>query len=66
MDRFIGASRWARELRARIIRETGLPISMGMSVNKTIAKIATGETKPNGEKEVPREMVQAFEPVANL
>lgn len=60
MDRFIGASRWARELRARIIRETGLPISMGMSVNKTIAKIATGEAKPNGEKEVPREMVQAF------
>jgi DNA polymerase-4 len=60
MERFIGTSKWAHELRTRIIRETGLPISMGMSVNKTVAKIATGEAKPNGEKEVPPEMVQAF------
>ncbi len=50
----------AHELRARIIRETGLPISMGLSVNKTVAKIATGEAKPNGEKEVSRDKVQAF------
>jgi len=26
MDRFIGSSKWAHELRSRIILETGLPI----------------------------------------
>lgn len=60
MDRLIGSYKWAHELRSRIIRETGLPISFGLSVNKTVSKIATGEAKPNGEKEVPRELVQTF------
>jgi DNA polymerase-4 len=53
MDRFFGCMQWTRELRQRIIRETGLPISYGLSVNKTVSKIATGEAKPNGEIEVP-------------
>lgn len=35
------------------MKETGLPISCGLSVNKTVSKIATGEAKPNGEIEVP-------------
>lgn len=48
MDRFFGCLKWAKELRQRIIRETGLPISFGLSVNKTVSKIATGEAKPNG------------------
>jgi DNA polymerase-4 len=60
MDRFIGSYKWTHELRNRIISETGLPISFGLSVNKTVSKIATGEAKPNGEKEVPRELVQPF------
>jgi len=60
MDRFIGSYKWAHELRNRIIHETGLPISFGLSVNKTVSKIATGEAKPNGEKEVPRDLVQPF------
>ena len=60
MDRFIGSYKWAHELRSRIISETGLPISFGLSVNKTVSKIATGEAKPNGEKEVPRDFVQPF------
>lgn len=60
MDRFIGSYKWTHELRGRIIRETGLPISFGLSVNKTVSKIATGEAKPNGEKEVPRNLVQPF------
>jgi DNA polymerase-4 len=42
------------------MKETGLPISFGLSVNKTVSKIATGEAKPNGEKEVPWLMVQPF------
>jgi DNA polymerase-4 len=60
MDRFIGCYKWTHELRNRIISETGLPISFGLSVNKTVSKIATGEAKPNGEKEVPRDLVQPF------
>ncbi|HAH24227.1 MAG TPA: DNA polymerase IV, partial [Prolixibacteraceae bacterium] len=60
MDRFIGCYKWSHELRSSIIRETGLPISFGLSVNKTVSKIATGEAKPNGEKEVPRDLVQPF------
>ncbi|MFT5244798.1 MAG: DNA polymerase-4 [Psychroserpens sp.] len=49
MDRFFGTYKWASELRQRIIKETGLPISFGMSTNKTVAKISTGEAKPNGQ-----------------
>lgn len=48
MDRFFGSLKWTRELRERIIKETGLPISFGLSVNKTVSKIATGQAKPNG------------------
>jgi len=51
IDRFIKHSMlWTHELRETIIKETGLPISFGLSVNKTVSKVATGEAKPNGEK----------------
>jgi DNA polymerase-4 len=60
MDRFYGSLAWTQELRRKIIRETGLPISFGLSVNKTVSKIATGEAKPNGEKQVPAEGVKPF------
>lgn len=49
MDKFFGCQQIASELRAKIIRETGLPISLGLSINKTVSKIATGEAKPNNE-----------------
>ncbi len=48
-DKFFGCYKLASELRQRIIKETGLPISFGLSVNKTVSKIATGEAKPNNE-----------------
>lgn len=60
MDRFFGSHKWLHELRSRIIRETGLPISCGLSVNKTVSKIATGEAKPNGEKNVEQALVKPF------
>ncbi len=60
MDRFFCAYTWSHELRNRILKETGLPVSFGLSVNKTVSKIATGEAKPNGEKEVPALLVQPF------
>lgn len=60
MDRFFGVLKWTHELRERIIKNTGLPISFGLSVNKTVSKIATGEAKPNGELFVDRDAVQPF------
>jgi DNA polymerase IV len=52
MDRFFGCYDWAKELRQKIIKDTGLPISMALSVNKLISKIGTGEAKPNGQREI--------------
>lgn len=49
MDKFFGCHQLATELRHRIIKETGLPISFGLSINKTVSKVATGEAKPNNE-----------------
>jgi len=60
MDRFYGSLKWTQELRRKIIAETGLPISFGLSVNKTVSKIATSEAKPNGEKQVTAEGVKPF------
>ena len=60
MDKFFGAYKWTHELRQTIIRETGLPISCGLSVNKTVSKIAAGEAKPNGEKQVEKDNVIPF------
>ena len=60
MDRFFGLQKWSHELRTSIIKNTGLPISFGLSVNKTVSKIATGEAKPNGELYVERDAVQPF------
>ncbi len=47
MDRFFSCYQWARELREKIIRETMLPISFGLSINKTVSKVGTSEAKPN-------------------
>ena len=60
MDRFIGCQLWTKELRQRIITETGLPISFGLSVNKSVAKIATNEAKPNGELTINDPEVRPF------
>lgn len=49
MDRFFGCYNFASELRKRVIKETGLPISFGLSANKTVSKVATGEAKPNNQ-----------------
>jgi DNA polymerase-4 len=60
MDRFFGCMKLASELRQKIIRETGLPISFGLSTSKTVAKIATGEAKPNNEIEVKKGTEKPF------
>ncbi|MXN91724.1 DNA polymerase IV [Flavobacterium sp. Sd200] len=60
MDKFHGSYKWTSELSTSITRETGLPISFALSVNKTVSKIATGEGKPKGNLEIPQPMVQQF------
>ena len=52
MDRFFGCYHYASELRRKIIKETGLPISFGLSVNKVVSKVATNEAKPNNQLKV--------------
>ncbi len=49
MDQFFGCMQFATELRQKIMKESGLPISFGLSTNKTVAKVATGEAKPNNK-----------------
>ncbi|MEA3317410.1 MAG: DNA polymerase IV [Bacteroidota bacterium] len=60
MDRFFGSLKWSHELRQKIIENTGLPISFGLSLNKTVSKIATGEAKPNGELYIHKDKVRSF------
>jgi DNA polymerase-4 len=49
MERFYDCYQIASNLRQKVIRETGLPISFGMASGKTVAKMATNQAKPNGE-----------------
>jgi DNA polymerase-4 len=53
MDKFYGCYKSATELRQKITKHTGLPISFAMSSNKTVAKVGTGEAKPNGQQQIP-------------
>lgn len=60
MDRFFGCFKLASELRQRIIKEAGLPISFGLSINKTVSKIATDQAKPNNQMQVQKGMEKPF------
>ncbi len=60
MDRFFGCYKLASELRQKIMKESGLPISFGMSVNKTVSKVATGEAKPNNQIRIDRGTEKPF------
>jgi DNA polymerase-4 len=54
------ASETAREIRRRILEETGLTASAGISYNKFLAKLASDQRKPNGQFVVPPGRGQAF------
>lgn len=60
MDKYFGCYKWATELRGKIIKETGLPISFGLSVNKLVSKVGTSEAKPNGTREIPTGTEKCF------
>ncbi len=56
------ASSIATEIRYRILQETGLNASAGISINKFIAKVASDINKPNGQKTInPEEVLQFLE-----
>ena len=52
MDKFFGSWKLAMELKTKILKETGLPISFGLASNKTVSKVATGTAKPFGQRKV--------------
>lgn len=52
LDRFFSSLKLAQEIRHKIIKDTGLPISFGLSENKTVSKIATNEAKPSNELKI--------------
>jgi DNA polymerase-4 len=54
------ASACAKEIRARILEETGLTASAGISYNKLLAKLASGQRKPNGQFVITPEMGADF------
>jgi len=60
MDKFYGSYKWTDELAQSVTRETGLPISFALSVNKTVSKIGTGEAKQKGNLEIPENQVRSF------
>jgi DNA polymerase-4 len=45
------------------VKETGLPISFALSINKTVSK-STGEGKPKGHLDIPENQVRAFKPLS--
>lgn len=52
MDRFYSSLKLAEEIRDKIVDDTGLPISFGLSENKTVSKIATNEAKPSNQLKI--------------
>src|SRR5690606_10470420 len=60
MDRLFGCYRYATDLRQLIIKDTGLPISIGMSSNKITSKIATGAAKPNNQIQILQGLEKGF------
>ena len=60
MDKHFGCSKFTHELKDKITKETGLPLSYGLSANKLVSKVATNEAKPNGQLQIPFGNERAF------
>ena len=56
-SKFRNGMETARYIKNRVFREVGLTISVGISYNKFLAKLASDWNKPNGIKEISRDMV---------
>ena len=53
MEKYFGCGLFISDLKKKILRESGLPISYGLASNKLISKVATNEAKPNGQLVIP-------------
>lgn len=53
MDKFFGCKQFTDDLKVKVMKESGLPISYGLASNKLVSKVATNEVKPNGQIEIP-------------
>lgn len=53
MDKYFGCMKFTDELKSRIRKESGLPVTYGLASNKVVSKVATNEVKPNGQIEIP-------------
>ena len=60
MDKFFGTFKWVGELTDKVKKESGLPLSFGLSTNKTVAKMATSEAKPLGNLYIQEPEVKPF------
>jgi len=60
MDKFFGTYKWTDELMQKIHHESGLAMSFGLSSNKTVSKIATGEGKPFGKLHITPDQTTHF------
>lgn len=60
MERYLGCYQWALNLKRIIRKELGLAITVALSSNKTVSKVAVGEAKPNGQIYVPQGMERGF------
>ncbi|MGG7437371.1 DNA polymerase IV [Chryseobacterium arthrosphaerae] len=60
MDQFFGCYKWTYEIAESVQKNTGLPISFALSINKTVSKIGTGESKPTGRLEIKQPDIQPF------
>ena len=53
MDKYFECKSFTAELKRKVYKESGLPISYALASNKLISKVATNEVKPNGQIEIP-------------
>lgn len=60
MDKFFGCYQWTQEIAESVKKETGLPISFALSNNKTVSKIGTGESKPEGKRQIIESEIKPF------
>lgn len=60
MEKFVGCVQWSTELKQTIRHQTGLSVSWGLSINKTVSKVAANQSKPNGQLTICSSQVQPF------
>jgi DNA polymerase-4 len=53
MDKYFGCMKYTDELKSKIRKESGSPVTYGLASNKVVSKVATNEVKPNGQIEIP-------------